>query len=251
MKKKIFISIVIICLTGVFCEQTMSGDPSPVWKKLDNGLDYALIDYSTTSEQEALVHIIRIDPSKFDLRILRSKNEALGSTVKELAKENRAIIAINGGFFDNNHRSIGLLVQDGEIINKMHNTSWWSIFLVSEGSAAIKVPREFISAENIKMAVQAGPRLIVNGTVPKLKDNFPAYRSAIGIDDSGKILIVATDTMLDLRDFASALRKFSNNAMALDGGSSTQLFADYKGFKLSVGTNSAVTNAIGVFKNNP
>ena len=104
------------------------------------------------------------------------------------------------------------------------------------------------------MAVQRGPRLVVNGSIPKLKPSI-AERSAICVNGKGEVLIAATENLLiQPKDFAEHLRKSEGQgglgcktALNLDGGRSTQIFADIDSFHLNVSGINTVANAVAVY----
>jgi uncharacterized protein YigE (DUF2233 family) len=230
------------------------------WTALDEGLAYAKV-YVNQGTDEAprmtTVHALRIDPRRLRLDVLTPpKDKPRGDSIENIAKRSGAIVAVNGGFFTPEHKSIGLLVQSGRRINPIHNTSWWSVFGIRNGRASILPPWKAKHVRNYRMAVQAGPRLVVSGRIQRLKDSNPAARTAIGIAKSGHVIIAATEgARLSMRNLAGIMHSSRNqnglecpDAMALDGGSSTQLYAKAGKLKLSLKGFSSVPNGIGVFR---
>lgn len=69
------------------------------------GLEYQ----RKNTPQSQVVHILSIDPQKFTMTSQHAKGQALGlSTLSDLAKEQNAIAAINGGFFHMGDKKDGL-----------------------------------------------------------------------------------------------------------------------------------------------
>lgn len=225
-----------------------------VWSELQSGLHYATFSFDSGETARTTIHAFAIDPHLFRIDLaVADKNEA-GNTIATLARQSGAILAINGGFFADDHRSIGLLVRSGEIINKQHGTSWWGIFSIEAEGPTIHQPHDYHPLPTTKMAIQAGPRLVVNGVVsPKLKEEHDA-RSAIGITRSGDVLFVVTEGAgLTLGEFAERLvlprwqgGLECDNALNLDGGGSTQLFAHVGKFSLDVLGLARIANGIVV-----
>jgi exopolysaccharide biosynthesis protein len=91
MRLRAVIAIFILNLslvTQVFAET--------LTKTLKEGLNYSTITTATNQ----IVHILEIDPHKFELTLKHAKDRAQAiETVANLARDNNAIAAINGGYF--------------------------------------------------------------------------------------------------------------------------------------------------------
>jgi exopolysaccharide biosynthesis protein len=112
--------------------------------------------------------------------------------------------------------------------------------------------RNFKKNKEIEFAIQSGPRLVVNGKIPlSLKPGMDS-RTALGITKNNDIILVATENLrLTTTQLASVMLAFQIDgglgcvdALNLDGGSSTQLYASFKNFYLDIAGYSAVTDAI-------
>lgn len=225
------------------------------WNLLNDGIVYAKYSFPSGDEESTTLHAFQIDPAKVRLDVIvADKKEAQGASVKDMAAKTKAALVINGGFFTEQHKSIGLLIKKGKVVNPIHRTSWWSIFGIKNGAPFISTPGGFFPASDISMAVQAGPRLVVDGTYPKLKEGLAA-RSAIGITRDGKVMIVATEgAPITMKEIARRMGKsrFEGglecvNAMALDGGSSVQLYSKIGKFELNLSSISLIPNGVAVF----
>ncbi|MFH1653999.1 MAG: phosphodiester glycosidase family protein [Pseudomonadota bacterium] len=242
LKKYIFFILVVFSFLP-----PLNSYGAHTWTNIQDGLDYLVTSKKNQYDNYSTIHVLKIDLTKFSLKVLRAKDEKIGNTVEILAKQAKAIAAINGGFFSEDHRSIGLLIQDGKTLNSLHKTSWWSIFSIKNNQPSIVTPGNFSPDKKIEMAIQVGPRLLIDGKIPNLKMSMAA-RSAIGITADGKVIIVGTNGAgISLQKLATFLKTICVSAMALDGGTSSQMWVESKKFKLSTGTPSLITNAIGVF----
>jgi uncharacterized protein YigE (DUF2233 family) len=247
-----------LCVTLLLLMLASSAGATPKsaygWTKLGEGFYYATYSFAIAETERATMHAFEIDLARFRVGIITAADEATGASAAELATQSKALLVINGGFFTPEHRSIGLLVRDGKQLNPAHNTSWWSIFAIRNGKPAIAMPREFTMGPDVSMAIQAGPRLVIDGAIPKLKESVAA-RSAIGITRDGKVVIAITSgvgiSMKELAKRMSASRYEGGlecpNAMALDGGSSSQLYVKVGAFERSLEGLARVTNGVGVF----
>lgn len=209
------------------------------WKKIDKGFYYTRLDK---------IHVFQIDLQRFRLSVATAPefNQPI-ATVKELAQNSKAILGINGGFFSPEQKSIGLLMRSGKKLNPLHLTPWWAVFYVLEQKAAIVPPKAFQNDSKIEMALQVGPRLVINNRLAPLKPSL-ARRSGIGIRSDGKILMAITENVeLPIQEFAKLFQQLGcENALNLDGGGSSQLYIHWKGFHLDLPGLSLITNAITV-----
>jgi len=251
MKRTIFIVLAIITLAP----GTLLGTPKAayVWNQLEDGLYYATYSFTISEKERTTIHAFRIDPKKFKLDVLIAKNEETGTTTEELAKNNNALTVINGGFFTPEHKSIGLIVRNGKRISSLHNTSWWSIFALKNNRATIMRPNQFTLTKNTQIALQVGPRLVIDGKIPKLKESF-ATRSAVGISRKGLVTLVITSGHgISMNELAKRMRDSRwqgglecPSAMALDGGSSSQIYAKIGKFEFSQQGSAKITNGLAV-----
>jgi len=235
-----------------FSPQIAFSSPKPayVWNVVSDGIRYTSFFFDQTN-----LHAFEIDPTRVRLDVITASDaEKMGTTIEILKKRSNALLAINGGFFTQQHASIGLLIQSGKERNRLHKTSWWSIFSMEGDTPRITEPSKYIPLSTTIMALQAGPRLVIKGIIPKLKEERAA-RSGIGITKEGKVIIAITEgAEITMRTFAEAfvLSRWKGgfeceDAMNLDGGSSSQLFAEIGKFKLSIPGRSRIPNGIAVF----
>ncbi len=251
--KKVVISFLLIS----FWANPIFASPKPAysWNKLAQGVLYAKYTFVPEQDKRTIVHAFQLDPTKVKLRIVTANSSSSqGETVKAMAKQAKANLVINGGFFTPEHKSIGLMINKGKVLNSLHKTSWWSIFVLKNNKATIIRPKDYKFSKKIQMAIQAGPRLVVNGHIPKHKKG-KATRTAIGIDKFGKIILVVTDgSSITLNKLANKMKESRYNggleckyAMALDGGGSSQLYADIGDFELFLPGVSTIPNGLAVF----
>ncbi len=232
---------------------TASPKAAYVWRELSDGLSYATYTFAISETERGTIHAFRIDPARYRISVAIAPDEKAGATAREFAQRNRALVAINGGFFTPEHLSIGLIAKDGKALRPIHRNSWWSVFHITDGVPAITPYKEFELKPTTSMALQVGPRVVIDNTIPKLKEGISA-RSAIGIQRDGKVVLAITQGFgISMRELAKRMSAspfdgglFCPNAMALDGGSSSQLFAKVKDFELSLEGLVPVANAVVV-----
>lgn len=219
------------------------------WRFIAPGIEYRDLEGGILSPWSH-VHVFRIDLNKNRLKLVTAKSKHMKhASVDQLVEQSHALLGVNGGFFDNNFQPLGLRIQDHRRINPLKRISWWGVFYVQGNKPYISSMQQFSPDYTIDFAVQSGPRLIVNGRIPSLKPGA-AERTALGITPDGKVIILVTNsaamTTRQLAELMKAPPLRCINAINLDGGSSTQLYAHVDSFKLSVHGFSNVGDAVVV-----
>lgn len=231
----------------------LPGAAATTWQTLSPGIEYTRIHIDSALDSSA-VHAFRVDPQRYTFDIALAKDFGQSTTsVRELAERRGAVLAINGGFFDHTGAPLGLRVSRGVVKHPVKAVSWWSVFAVDHGKPLMSTAAQFTPTATTQMAVQSGPRLVVNGAIPPLKDG-DAARSALCITAAQQVIVVGTENLeMSTEGFAALLRKSERlnglgcvHAQNLDGGRSTQLFARLGKFQLHVPNLSTVSDAVVV-----
>lgn len=234
------------CAVVLMLKSTFLSASPLEWKKIAEGISYTELNQ---------VHVFQIHLKQFRLSVAMAKEFGLqNATVKDLAKKTKAVLAINGSFFSPDNKSLGLLMRDGQILNPLHATPWWAIFYIEDQKPKITPPASFQATRRLEMALQVGPRLVVQGKTTFLKPSL-ARRSGIGIKKDSTIVIAVTENKeLPIQEFAALFQKKEEeggldciDVLNLDGGGSSQLYFNWNGFSLDIPGPSLITNAITVF----
>lgn len=210
----------------------------------DEGNDlYKVIEISGKGYTGHLVAIY--DPSKISVcstKYLGTK----GQYLVDMAKENNAVVAINGGgFVDPNYNSLGgvpqgIVIKNGKIIsNRSYKKTGGIIGFTDENKLILgKMTAKEALKKGVRDAVTFGPFLIVNGKPSFIKGNGgwgTAPRSAIGQRKDGIVLFLVIDGRMigrpgaDMVDLTEIMQNYgAYNAANLDGGTSCGLVVDGK-----------------------
>ncbi|MNN11689.1 hypothetical protein D3C81_1246560 [compost metagenome] len=181
--------------------------------------------------------------------------------LSSIAKRNKAIVAINGTFFDAYTKEdykapYGYIVSKGEI-KKTSPADNRTIFTYDKNLLTALIAgqdfKEKYEQGFIEGGLQAGPRLLVNGKVsldvknegfrdPKILTGGGA-RSALGITQDHKLILLTTGgaTIPQLAEIMKQAGAYQ--AMNLDGGASSGLY--YNGKYLTT-PGRKISNAIVV-----
>lgn len=217
------------------------------WRKLAPGIEYQDLDGNFLTPWSH-IHAFRINLKENRLSLVTAADLSREhASVDEYAQHTNALLAINGGFFDNNYKPLGLRIYNKRQKTPLKRISWWGVFYIRNQKPYIASVNQFHHSSQIDFAIQSGPRLLVNSRIPPLKPGR-AERSAIGITHDGRVIILVTDNLplstTELAQLMKAPPLNCQNALNLDGGSSSQLRAQLDSFQLEVHGFSNVSDAV-------
>lgn len=244
-KLKIKIPTFLACLLFI-----VANTANATWQTLKPGLKYQSLSLNELNPF-AHLHAFKIDLNRYHFRLALSEKDKALPNLAEIANQYNATIAINGGFFTPNINPLGLRVSNGKIRNPLKAVSWWGVFYIKANRAFITSSQTYYAKKKVDFAIQSGPRLIVNNHIPKLKQG-KAQRSALGIDKDGDVILVASEFVsLKTETLAHIMKNklFCHDALNLDGGSSSQLYAQSETFKKNVYGYANISDAILVVAN--
>lgn len=221
------------------------------WRKLTPGIEYLDLGANLLTPWSH-IHVFRVNLKNYRLDLVMANFLSQPhASADEFAQYSKALLTINGGFFDHNHHPLGLRIGNQQQYNPLKHISWWGIFYIQNKKPYISGLSKFKNSHHqlIDFAVQSGPRLLINGHIPTLKPGR-AERSALGISSDGRVIILVTDNAPLTTTALAELMQFPPlnciNALNLDGGNSSQLYADLNSFQLNVHGFSNVSDAIVV-----
>jgi len=252
-------SIKIIGLFFLFLLCLFFGHPANAknlavrWQSLEKGIDYRQIILSKTYPYPK-IHAFKINLSRYELKLIRApQKNSQGISIKESALPTPAILAVNGGFFTPEFSPIGLRISQSQLYHPIKRSGWLSIFWIKQEVAKISSFNEFLRLRNMRpdFAIQAGPRLLINKSIPRLKKGLDE-RVALGINDQNQVILIATENAsLSTETLAEWFLKSESDgglachdALNLDGGQSTQLFVRTAKLNFSVRNLSQVADGI-------
>jgi uncharacterized protein YigE (DUF2233 family) len=230
----------------------MSGCGSAVQSSvrgLAPGLEY--LDFQVVGEARA--HVFRIDLAQWrPFSILAKSATREVTSVETLAAETSATLMLNGGFFDQELKPMGLIISEGKQLVALRKESDWGVFFIQDGKPSLKHTREITDTHGFSFAVQCGPRILIDEKVPKLKPQSYA-RTAIGVSKDLKLLLLVTYQAPVAADVLGTFfqeKLQATDAMLLDGGPSTQLYAELPGFSLRRPGGTGIAHGIGLVPQN-
>lgn len=147
-------------------------------------------------------------------------------TASEARRRQGALLVVNGGFFDERWRSLGLRVAGGAHVVPLRRAADWGVLVVRGRRASIVHTRAFDGLAGVQAAVQVGPRVLIAGAVPSLKPQT-ARRTGVCVSGDGRfVTVLATRRAVLASDVGQAMHALGcHDGLMLDGGPSTQLAA--------------------------
>lgn len=224
-----------------------------MWRSLAPGLAYTQItgfDYFPAGQ----VHAFRIDLEHYSLKSAQIPEDGSLSPyrfLRTMAAEH-AVIASNGGFFTPALKSLGLRVTANQVSNPLRATAWWHVFFIQDQKAHLVKKEAYHPTLPVAFAIQAGPILVQDHIVRPKPSEKIEERTAIGITGKGEVILLATENlMLSVQALATLMQRPAQeggldcaDALNLDGGHSTQLYASLPGFSLQVMSATRVADAV-------
>lgn len=209
-------------------------------------------------EEGAIYKYFKVEGYNFDAYMAAIYNPSkisvvhtkyIGSTgqyLVDMAKENKAIVAINGGGFrdingeSNGGEPVGVIIKNGKIINQTSSYKKGKVIGFTNENKLFLGDVTASQAINagVRDAVEFGPFLIVNGKSAFIKGNggYGIHpRTVIGQRKDGIVLFLVidgrrTDSLgAGMKDVTDIMLKYgAYNAANLDGGNSSVLVINNK-----------------------
>lgn len=196
---------------------------------------------STYKGHLAIIH----DPSRLTIGVSGEYGPGYkGKTVEEMAKSYNAILATNGGGFEdtagvgNGGTPIGIVISDNKLKYGSLSGTYELIGFDNDNKLVVgKMTGSEALNRGIRDALSFGPILIVNGIASEVKGNGSGLnpRTAIGQRKDGAVLLLVIDGRqanslgASYADIIKIMLEYEAvNAANLDGGSSSLLYYEGK-----------------------
>ncbi len=184
--------------------------------------------------------VVVYDPAKISVCVTKYLGTK-GQYLVDMAQQNNAVVAINGGgFIDPNYNSLGgnpqgTVIKNGKIVtNRTYRKTGGIIGFTKDNKLLLaKLTASQALKKGVRDAVSFGPFLIVNGKKSFIKGNGgwgQAPRTAIGQRKDGIVLFLVIDGRMvgrpgaDMVDLTEMMANYgAYNAANLDGGTSCGL----------------------------
>ena len=219
-------------------------------KEYENEYERAVLEKDPENEDYKIIEIegkgysgylaVIYDPSRIRT-VYTKKLGTSGQYLTQMAKDNDALIAINGGGFDdpnfnsNGANPLGITISNGKVVTSKSYRGSGGLIGFTEDDKLVLGKMTVKQAQEMKVrdAVTFGPFLIVNGKSSEVFGNGgwgTAPRTAIGQRKDGIVLFLVIDGRTvtkpgaDMNDLIEIMENYgAYNAANLDGGTSSVL----------------------------
>lgn len=238
-KDCLLVSLRLFVFTAIFATvSTIAPEPSQAspsfskWKKIADDLELTELEIDTDSILTPRIILVRSSLTRYRPAIIHASNYGWKSNnVKRLAEASKAVLVINGSFFDEHGKPLGLVISRGITHNRLHQggKTLTGIFQVTRAGISIN-SRDGYEAKSVIEAIQAGPRLIANDyPISGIQNKLAiSRRSGVCLDSKGRLLLFCVSSGLSgisLPDLQRVLMKINcKDALNFDGGGSSQLY---------------------------
>jgi len=236
-------------------EPTLTVAPIPSdWDELKPGFETTTAPIAVNN-LTATVTLIRIDPARFGLRMTYAPGNP--ASISDWLKRTGALMVVNGGFFQRNNQTNGLLVVDGQRYGLTFDRHGGMLSVAGDKVEVRSLAQfPYKPSEPLDQAAQGRPMLIYPGGFPvSIDDLEPDFsrRTAVAQDKQGRIVFIVVDygivSLFRLRDWMTAehpeLELFV--AFNLDGGTSTALAMQVGERSLLIDTAARLPSVISVY----
>jgi len=214
-----------------------AGAPPP-WQALEAGLEYALFDGPPAEAGDGKIAVVRIDPARFELKLLNASAPGEGElrTARAWAYRAGASAAINASMYQEDYRSSVSLMRTRDHVNQRRLSKDKAVLafdpLVSGAPPVRIIDRaceDFAEAEKRYGSFVQSIRMI---SCDRRNVWTPSDRrfssAAIGIDAKGRVLFIHARSPWPVSELVRTLLALPIDlaqAMYVEGGPEAQLFA--------------------------
>jgi uncharacterized protein YigE (DUF2233 family) len=209
--------------------------PTPSWVEI--APDLKILKTNTFPLSGELI-FIKSSLAKYRIRVVRAAElNLVKSDIKTLTESVRGKVGINASFFDEHNKPLGLVISKGKHYQKLISGGnlLTAIFQVNNKGIPEVVSRTQFELKGVLEALQAGPRLILEGQkVGGINDQGISKRSGVCIKKDGDLILYSSAAeffgirIQELQDLLLQPEINCHVALNLDGGGSAQVhIADY------------------------
>lgn len=217
------------------------------WERLEPGLEFGVAQSPIRSEVgDSRIRILRIDPTRFELRLLNSSASPEGSplTAREWSQHYGLLAAINASLYQSDQRTSIALMKSRTHTNNPRLSKHNAVLLFDRLDSGVppvqivdRTCRDLADVQGHYGAMVQSIRMVScnRANVWSQQPENKWSTAAIGIDQDGKLLFFHVRSPLsthDLIDGLLALPLGLREAMYVEGGPEAQLYVNAAGREL-------------------
>jgi uncharacterized protein YigE (DUF2233 family) len=229
--RALFIALLLWVTTPVLAQE-------PRWESLAPGLAAAIWQPGERCLDIDRWLVVKVDPAlhRFSVHYFAQEGLLHPPTIDEWHKRTGHEILFNAGLFRENYAYLGLLLKDGKSLGSRRHSTWQGLF-VAEPHRSLSTPNagvldlaSDIFHEEAPAYLEAAQSLMLldrKGTIRVRQTGKRAYQTLVAENKDGQIIILKSLGLVTLHGIGQCLRDAFPSialAMAMDGGSSSDLF---------------------------
>ncbi len=208
------------------------------WKRLEPGLEMGTFPASRPSETgDSTIRILRIDPERFDLRLVNASAPGEGKllTARQWCERQNLVAAINASMYQTDYKtSVSLMRSEGHVnnprVSKDNSILAW-------GPKAPDLPKvmmidrqkdDFERLKGLYRSLVQNIRVISwEGTNVWQQQARRWSNALVGMDEEGRLLFIHVRSPYSVHDLAEMLLSLPigiARAMYVEGGAQAQLY---------------------------
>jgi hypothetical protein len=207
------------------------------WEALEPGLEVRAFDGPRGAPGDGKIVVVRIDPARFELRLLNASAPGQGtaSTARAWAERAGASAAINASMYQEDYRTSVSLMRTRDHVNQRRVSKDRSVLAfdpLARGATPVRIIDR--DCDDLESAAKAYGTLVQSIRLVSCERKnvwTPSPRrfstAAIGVDGRGRILFIHARTPWPVYELVNALLALPidlRQAMYVEGGPEAQLF---------------------------
>ena len=204
---------------------------APRFHTLRPGMEFALLrgePYCRMGPSE--IAVLRLDPRRVRIRMAHytQLQERLPLDILEWERRTGALAVFNAGQYYPDYSYMGLFVSGGHVVSGDLHSDFKAALVASPRSGGprarvLDLDKHPIRADELpwREVAQSFRLFDDDGRIRVRKSNQVAYRTAVGEDAQGRLLVIATEggyTLYELAGLLQTLPLGLRRAMSMDGG---------------------------------
>lgn len=251
----IFALIIFVCPVWA---QTWKATSDSGRTETDPNVTYLRRTIRDASGKTATLHLVFFSSLDCKLEVIDLGAGSPGYSSNSAAFKARGCVAgINGGFFGEDFRPLGLMIADGKRTGSFSKGGFLTSGVIASNPKGIDLLRRnaYRSSPNDDALLQSGPYLVENAAPVKGLDDTKARKRSVILTDWRRNWAIASTSSLTLAEVAEVFASPDvitewkvNRALNLDGGTSCGFFFDKPGDAADVNIVpwKSVRNLLGV-----
>jgi hypothetical protein len=207
------------------------------WQLLEPGLELALFEVPGATSRDRPITVVRIDPARFELKLLNASSPGEGTTRTARAWADRAgaAAAINASMYQEDYRTSVSLMRTRDHVNQRRISKDRAVLAfdpLASGLPSVRmIDRDCESFDTTHVAYASLVQSIRLVSCDRRNVWAPSSRrfstAAIGVDGKGRVLFIHSRTAWPVHDLVNTLLALPidlRQAMYVEGGPEAQLY---------------------------